>query len=440
MTTALFDEALELAAISTCIDIPEFIDTGPSTDHFACRLPRMAHAALIELRRGGSDINDMTLLHAMERRGMGRGEVLDFLQSARSVPQRGTRPLAFYMRQLYDRRTIAELAMQGQAHAVAGNIDAARDVLARAAFADSGEIKVYTLRDAMYAAIETWSAAEQALTKGAESKYVPIGICPAIDSKVLVGPGDTVVIGAETSVGKSSTSMTCLLRHQSKGIPAGLISVEDPREDWGAKAAGHYAQIDTQPLWAGNSPQLIKAMMHRIPDAYDQKQHVHIVDVPSGRLHDVIRAMTTLVRAHGVRILFVDYLQAISPPSGLDNAPVKTQTDHVYRQLQATARMLEVPLVITSQLSRGDSEHGEEPSIKRLKESGNIENGAQIVILLWCNDKDNLVVSGKAAKLKRVRERPRWHMRRGHGGILTEIDNYHEPEASNEYPKRGRGM
>ena len=72
MTTALFDEALELAAISTCIDIPEFIDTGPSTDHFACRLPRMAHAALIELRRSGSDINDLTLLHAMERRGMGR--------------------------------------------------------------------------------------------------------------------------------------------------------------------------------------------------------------------------------------------------------------------------------------------------------------------------------------------------------------------------------
>ena len=438
MTEALFDEAVELAAISCCMDIPEFIDTGPATEHFATRAARSIHSALVEMRRTAVEVNDLSLLRCMESRGMGRGEVIDLLTRSRSVQQRGTRAIAAHMRQLYERRTIAELASQGRAHAVAGDLEAARDTLARAAFTDTGELRVYSIKQAMESAVEAWSAAAQALTKAGQSKYVPIGICPAIDSCVLVGPGDTVVIGAETSVGKSSTSMSCLLRHQAQGIRAGLISVEDPREDWGAKAAGYYAQIDTQPLWSGNAPALIDKLRVTLPSAFAQQQHVHIVDVPSGRLHDVVRGMTTLVRVHGARILFVDYLQAVAPPSAMDGASAKAQTDYVYRHLQATARMLGVPLVITSQLSRGDSEYGEEPSIKRLKESGNIENGAQIVLLLWCIDEENLVVKGKAAKLKRVRKKPRWAMRRGNGGVLTEIDNWHE-EPPSERLAKGRG-
>jgi replicative DNA helicase len=228
--------------------------------------------------------------------------------------------------------------------------------------------------------------------------------------------------------------MTCLLKHQQKKIHAGLVTVEDPREDWGAKAAGYYGKIDTQPFWSGQVAGLHQ-VASSIAEAAKEVQYVRIVDVPSGALSDVLRAMTALVKSHGARILFVDYLQAIRAPESLATASTKAQTDHVYQTLQATARMLEVPLVITSQLSRGDSEHGAEPSIKRLKESGNLENGAQIVLMLWCEDEENTIICGKAAKMKRVRSRPRWSMRRGNGGVLVELEGYQVPPQK----RAGRG-
>jgi replicative DNA helicase len=434
MTMPTFDEQLELSALSLCLDLPEFLYTGPSTDQFAVHHIRTAHATLCEMRRRGDRIDDITLRDELMRRGVSQAAGLALLQAARESPKRGQASVVSMMRKLYERRTVAELAAQGQAQAIEGNLDEARALLAKAAFSETGDLRAYTLADAMEAAAVVWDQAERSRAGEGRSKFVPLGLCPTIDSLVMVGPGDTVIIGAETSVGKSSSTMTCLLKHQQKKIHAGLVTVEDPREDWGAKAAGYYGKIDTQPFWSGQVAGLHQ-VASSIAEAAKEVQYVRIVDVPSGALSDVLRAMTALVKSHGARILFVDYLQAIRAPESLATASTKAQTDHVYQTLQATARMLEVPLVITSQLSRGDSEHGAEPSIKRLKESGNLENGAQIVLMLWCEDEENTIICGKAAKMKRVRSRPRWSMRRGNGGVLVELEGYQVPPQK----RAGRG-
>lgn len=438
----LCDYDLERSFLALCLDMPEALDAGLTVEHLASPTHRVALACLLALRSNGEACDDVTLANRLERRGMSRSDVVGLLESVRGAPIRALTSIVPILRQLHDARSVAEAAQMGLLAASKGDTDGAREALAKAAFGNTGHLEFFTLREAAEAACDEFQdAAEAAVNRLGSRRFVKLGLCPTIDRLVTVGPGDTVILAAETNVGKSSLAMTCMVDLERREIPSGLVSIEDPKADWGAKAIGHYGQVDVTDMWAGTpNNEAVKKLMEARNFLHAKEQFARCAVAKSGTLAEVIQAMCTLVRVHGARVLFVDYIQAIEEPSML-HASTKQQTDHVYRRLQATARMLEVPLVIGSQLSRGtDDSEGKEPTIKRLKESGNLENGAQVILMFWvAKDKTDSwdEIRGKIAKLKRAPRRPKWAMKRTFGGILREIEDWSPPSSVQSKSRRG---
>ena len=419
------DQTLERSFLQLALDMPESLDAGLTPEHMSESSNRAMHAAMLAVRLRGETLDAVTVGHEMERRGLSRGAVAAQIDAVRAAPFASIGSLAPVLRKLHDMRTLSEQALLGASLAVDAKVDEARDVLARAAFGATAALEVFSIRGAMEATLEEWHAASKAREGGAEGRYVRLGLCQTLDEVMTIGPGDTVIVAAETNVGKSSISFSCLASLESRGIACGLVSVEDPKADWGAKAIGHYGDVDTSPFWAGMASQSDwDRAVRGVNDACSSPQLARVAVAKSGTLDEVCQAMAVLVRVHGARVLFVDYIQAIT--HSLKGATRKQEVDHVYRRIQATARLLEVPLVLTSQMSRGDDDT-KEPTVKRLKESGDLENGAQAILLCWVDkgeaDRDWAAapVRVKIGKLKRAPRRPRVMLARGPGGVLTEI-------------------
>lgn len=428
----LSDPQLERSFLQLALDMPEALDAGVSPEHMSESINRATHAAMIAVRMGGHPVDTVTVGHEMQRRGCTLEAIASQWPALRAAPVVSKATAVKVLRDLHEQRTLHEQAMLGASLAVDAKVDEARDVLARAAFGATSALEVFSIREAVESAFVQF--AHIASAQRDQTAYLRLGLCPTLDGLVTVGPGDTVIIAAETNTGKSSIVFSSIASLESRGIASGLVSIEDPKEDWGAKALGHFGDLNTTPFWAGTqSENDWKTATRAVEKITARPQLARMAVAKSGTLEEVCQAMSVLVRVHGARILFVDYIQAIQ--HAMKGATRKQEVDTVYRRMQATARMLGVPLALTSQLSRGEDDN-REPTVKRLKESGDLENGAQVILLVWVDKRDaesqgwaSAPVRMKVAKLKRAPERPRVMFNRGPGGVLHEVE-WREPVSS----------
>jgi replicative DNA helicase len=247
---------------------------------------------------------------------------------------------------------------------------------------------------------------------------------PTLDAAYRLTPGSLLTIGASTNVGKSTTIMTWLYDMASKGIPVGLVSVEDPAEDWGVKALGAMAGVAPSSIWRGRvSAEESRALVASIDQARDYP--LSFSYVADRRIDGVLGRMEYLATQHGARVIAVDYLQAISHRPGKD---IRQRIDSTLEELISTAGRLGVALILASQLSRpGKGDEFREPHVIDLKESGSIENRSQCVVLLWRESSDsNAPILGKIAKAKRHPAGATFALVRGKDtGLLREQSETH---------------
>lgn len=423
----LSNPQLERSYLQLVLDMPEALDAGVSPEHMTEAINRATHAAMIAVRMRGEPLDTVTVGHELERRGFDRGSVAQQFDAIRQAPLVSAKAASQVLRGLHEQRSLYEQATLGASLAVEAKVDEARDVLARAAFGATSALEVFSIRQAVESAFVEF----ERVVNAQQTSYLRLGLCETLDNLLTVGPGDTVIIAAETNTGKSSLVFSSVASLETRGIASGLVSIEDPKEDWGAKALGHFGEMNTTAFWAGkvSRDEWLQAT-NAVNQITSRPQHARMAVAKSGTLEEVCQAMSVLVRVHGARILFVDYIQAIQ--HAMKGATRKQEVDTVYRRLQATARLLGVPLVLTSQLSRGEDDN-REPTVKRLKESGDLENGAQVIMLVWVDKRDaesngwaSAPVRLKVAKLKRAPERPRVMFTRGPGGVLHEVE-WREP-------------
>ena len=195
-------------------------------------------------------------------------------------------------------------------------------------------------------------------------------------------PGEMIVLAARPSVGKSALAMN-IAEHVActRGIPVAFFSLEMSKEELVLRLLSSRARVDGQRLRKGI---LSDAEAASVRDACDflYKTPLYIDDTPALRVMDFRAKARRLYLKHEVKLIVVDYLQLMTAP-GSESRQVEVA--NISRGLKALARELRVPVLAVAQLRRpapNQPREGVVPQLSDLRESGAIEQDADVVLML----------------------------------------------------------
>lgn len=208
------------------------------------------------------------------------------------------------------------------------------------------------------------------------SRGVPCGV-EHID--VLLGgfrPQRVTVLGASTSWGKSS--FACMVT--DVGLRAGarilLISGEDAEDMYGQRLMARRSGINAIRLRDGGpfTPDDHRRMAQVVNDAEDEPYFLSGIDKP---VEYLAKAIGGVVEETSADLVIVDYIQAFSTTKKCQDR--RNEVTHIFRTFASAIKASGASGLILSQLRR--LEENERPGIHDLKESGDVENGAEHVLL-----------------------------------------------------------
>lgn len=194
-------------------------------------------------------------------------------------------------------------------------------------------------------------------------------------------PSDLIVIAGRPSMGKSS--FACGIAEHAgvlEKIPVAFFSLEMSKEQLAQRMICSYARIDAHKvrtgfLSASDWPRLTQAA-GKLSEA-----KIFIDDTPSLSLFELRAKARRLKAQHNIQLIIIDYLQLMRGATNIENR--QQEISEITRSLKALARELKLPLIAISQLSRAvESRTDHRPQLSDLRESGAIEQDADLVVLL----------------------------------------------------------
>lgn len=232
--------------------------------------------------------------------------------------------------------------------------------------------------------IETLSKSDGAI------RGVPTGF-PDLDT-LLSGlhPSDLVILAARPSVGKTSLALdiarNAAVRHN---VPVGIFSLEMSAEQLVDRMLSAESFVNSWKLRTG----AVRAEEEfgRIRDALEtlSKAPIFIDDKPGNNILAMRAVARRLKRERGIGLIIVDYLQLMTPVGVKSSDSLVQQVTEISRSLKSLARELEVPVLALSQLSRAVEQRGGKPRLSDLRDSGSIEQDADVVMFIHREDKRN---------------------------------------------------
>jgi len=196
-------------------------------------------------------------------------------------------------------------------------------------------------------------------------------------------PGNLIVLAARPSMGKSAAA-TNIAEYAAveAGVPVALFSLEMSETELAHRFLASQARVSSDDLRKGRVraekwPKVLKAVekLARAPIFVDDSSDMSVLE---------LRAKSRRLAArHGLGLVVVDYLQLIRPEGRPDSSRVE-QIGQISRGLKILARELDVPVIAVSQLSRAvESRNPPVPMLSDLRESGSIEQDADVVMFIY---------------------------------------------------------
>ena len=203
-------------------------------------------------------------------------------------------------------------------------------------------------------------------------------------------PGDMIIVAARPSVGKTALALNFAYRAAKRtNKPIAIFSLEMPAEALIKRLIGVESAVSLTKITTGN---LVGVDRAKVANAIYKigSLPIYIDDSPNGKLMDIIAKSRKLqANEPELGMIIVDYLGLVTTSStakGSDSRQEEVRKTSL--ALKALARELQVPIIVVSQLSRDVEKRGENkrPILSDLRDSGSIEQDADVVMLLYRED------------------------------------------------------
>ncbi|MFI4855493.1 MAG: replicative DNA helicase [Phycisphaerales bacterium JB065] len=204
-------------------------------------------------------------------------------------------------------------------------------------------------------------------------------------------PGELVIVAARPSMGKTAFALNLTQqvafggsRFDSGGsgnLPVGFFSLEMSQASVVQRLLSAHSGVDSHRM---RTNRLTKDDFGRLMESCGllEKAPIYIDDTPGLTVMNLRAKARRMVKKYSVGCLVIDYLQLMSAPASARDGR-QQEVSMISRQIKALARELNIPIVCLAQLNRGaENREGHRPRMSDLRESGSIEQDADVIALL----------------------------------------------------------
>jgi replicative DNA helicase len=370
---------------ATCIDIVVQI---VHQENFYRPAHQLIFQAIVDLRQAVKPIDLVTVRDELDRRKqLGPVGGVEYIVSlAEGVPNAAN--AEYYAKIVRDKAMLRELIVAGtdmvreafdSSEEASAIVDEAEQSVFKIASDSIGEQAV-DLKGLLQKTFETLQANDGSLITGVATGYHQLDELTSGFQK-----GEMLVLAARPSMGKTSCVLN-IAEHMAvvERKPVAVFSLEMSKEQLAQRLLASHARFDLRQMRRGmisaedwTKLQLAAGDLEQAP--------MYIDDSPLLTALQLRSKARRLKAQHDIQCVFIDYLQLMSYHGRADSR--QEQITEISRGIKALARELEVPVVCAAQLNRGPADRdSHRPRMSDLRESGSIEQDADVVMLLHCED------------------------------------------------------
>lgn len=253
--------------------------------------------------------------------------------------------------------------------------------------------KFVSLKESLH---EAWARLEHLQEHKDEIRGVRTGFRDMDNMLAGLQNSDLIILAARPSMGKTALALDiarqAATNHQTT---VGIFSLEMSAQQLVDRMVAAEAKVNSWNLRTGRITE--GDDFTKIRDAYDRLSSapIYIDDKPGNNILAMRSVCRRLKREHGLGLIIVDYLQLMVPTQSRNSDNVVQQVTEISRSLKNLARELDVPVLALSQLSRAVEQRGGKPRLSDLRDSGSIEQDADVVMFIHRDDKINKETSDR---------------------------------------------
>ena len=264
------------------------------------------------------------------------------------------------------------------------------------------------IKDHVNAAIES---IEKLYKNKGEVTGVPTGYKKLDQMTSGMHPSEMIVIAARPSMGKTALAMN-IAEHVAvdNGTPVGIFSLEMSSQQLVQRLLCSRARVNLQSVRNGFLGKAESSNLTKAAGAFMQSK-MYIDDAAGLSILELRAKSRRLMDRHGLGLIVIDYLQLLRSPSKRGQENRQIEIAEISSGIKALAKELSIPIIVLAQLNReSEKRDGGKPRISDLRESGSIEQDADVVGLLvrsayYAKDEEDKAEKGGEAELIIAKQR-----------------------------------
>jgi len=344
-------------------------------------------SAILDIHTKGEPVDVVTLVEEIKNRGTldKSGGIAYLTDLSMSVPS--TANLKYYIKIVDEKSTLRRLI--SASNEIIKNCYQGQEELEY--IIDQAEKKIfnlsqrhnshqfYTMKEIL---LEVYSRIEELAKNKGRITGVPTGFTEFDHMTSGLNPAELILVAARPSMGKTSFVMNIAQYAALRArVPVAVFSLEMAKEQLAQRMLSSEANVELQKIRTGSLDEADWLKLVRAAGPLSQAP-IYIDDSPGINSMELRSKARRLKMERGIGLVVLDYLQLMSGRGRVENR--QQEISEISRSLKALARELKVPVVALSQLSRApEARAGHKPMLSDLRESGAIEQDADVVAFLY---------------------------------------------------------